>query len=251
MQIERGFQNNYGENFANIVNVGFSSLSELRDFLGKFITETKKENNNFATAKGDYDGIFLYQMPSINDEDYAYRIYRDFEKYKYRRHYDDKLISFLQSKQHLIKNVDFPLGVVTIENEVIGQIIYLYKNSQTIFSYLNSIKGINIFEKEYYDLLLKVLNILKSLYENDIFYIDIHPNNFLIVDGSIKIIDFENHSIDNSKDKEKYFIHNLCYIIKFINNYFNMECDIDKNDSFEEVYHKVRKRKENYERKIN
>ena len=92
MQIERGFQNNYGENFANIVNVGFSSLSELRDFLGKFITETKKENNNFATAKGDYDGIFLYQMPSINDEDYAYRIYRDFEKYKYRRHYDDKLI---------------------------------------------------------------------------------------------------------------------------------------------------------------
>ena len=166
MQIERGFQNNYGENFANIVNVGFSSLSELRDFLGKFITETKKENNNFATAKGDYDGIFLYQMPSINDEDYAYRIYRDFEKYKYRRHYDDKLISFLQSKQHLIKNVDFPLGVVTIENEVIGQIIYLYKNSQTIFSYLNSIKGINIFEKEYYDLLLKVLNILKSLYEN-------------------------------------------------------------------------------------
>ena len=42
MQIERGFQNNYGENFANIVNVGFSSLSELRDFLGKFITETKK-----------------------------------------------------------------------------------------------------------------------------------------------------------------------------------------------------------------
>ena len=31
----------------------------------------------------------------------------------------------------------------------------------------------------------------------------------------------------------------------------NMECDIDKNDSFEEVYHKVRKRKENYERKIN
>ena len=79
MQIERGFQNNYGENFANIVNVGFSSLSELRDFLGKFITETKKENNNFATAKGDYDGIFLYQMPSINDDDYAYRIYRDFE----------------------------------------------------------------------------------------------------------------------------------------------------------------------------
>ena len=99
--------------------------------------------------------------------------------------------------------------------------------------------------------LLSSLNILKSLYENDIFYIDIHPNNFLIVDGSIKIIDFENHSIDNSKDKEKYFIHNLCYIIKFINNYFNMECDIDKNDSFEEVYHKVRKRKENYERKIN
>ena len=98
---------------------------------------------------------------------------------------------------------------------------------------------------------MKVLNILKSLYENDIFYIDIHPNNFLIVVGSIKIIDFENHSIDNSKDKEKYFMHNLCYIIKFINKYFNMECDIDKNDSFEEVYHKVRKRKENYERKIN
>ena len=34
-------------------------------------------------------------------------------------------------------------------------------------------------------------------------------------------------------------------------SYINMECDIDKNDSFEEVYHKVRKRKENYERKIN
>lgn len=242
MQIERGFQNNYGQNFPNIVNVGFSSLNELRLFLGKFITETKKENHNFATAKGDYDGIFLYQMPSIHDEDYAYRIYRDFEKYKYRRHYDDKLISFLQSKQHLVKNVDFPVGVVTVENEVIGQIIYLYKNSQTIFSYLNSIKGNNKFEKEYYDLLLKVLNILKSLYENDIFYVDIHPNNFLIVDGAIKIIDFENHSIDNSNDKEKYFMHNLCYIIKLINRYFEIDCDIKREDSFEDVYQKVREK---------
>ncbi len=242
MQIERGFQNNYGQNFPNIVNVGFSSLNELRLFLGKFITETKKENNNFATAKGDYDGIFLYQMPSIHDEDYAYRIYRDFEKYKYRRHYDDKLISFLQSKQHLVKNVDFPVGVVTVENEVIGQIIYLYKNSQTIFSYLNSIKGNNKFEKVYYDLLLKVLNILKLLYENDIFYVDIHPNNFLIVDESIKIIDFENHSIDNSNDKEKYFMHNLCYIIKLINRYFGIDCDIKREDSFEVVYQKVREK---------
>lgn len=242
MQIERGFQNNYGQNFPNIVNVGFSSLNELRLFLGKLITETKKENNNFATAKGDYDGIFLYQMPSIHDEDYAYRIYRDFEKYKYRRHYDDKLISFLQSKQHLVKNVDFPVGVVTVENEVIGQIIYLYKNSQTIFSYLNSIKGNNKFEKVYYDLLLKVLNILKLLYENDIFYVDIHPNNFLIVDESIKIIDFENHSIDNSNDKEKYFMHNLCYIIKLINRYFEIDCDIKREDSFEVVYQKVREK---------
>lgn len=242
MQIERGFQNNYGQKFPNIVNVGFSSLNELRLFLGKFITETKKENNNFATAKDDYDGIFLYQMPSIHDEDYAYRIYRDFEKYKYRRHYDDKLISFLQSKQHLVKNVDFPVGVVTVENEVIGQIIYLYKNSQTIFSYLNSIKGNNKFEKEYYDLLLKVLNILKSLYENGIFYVDIHPNNFLIVDGSIKIIDFENHSIDDSNDKEKYFMHNLCYIIKLINRYFEIDCDIKIEDSFEDIYQKVREK---------
>ena len=242
MQIERGFQNNYGQNFPNIVNVGFSSLNELRLFLGKLITETKKENNNFATAKGDYDGIFLYQMPSIHDEDYAYRIYRDFEKYKYRRHYDDKLISFLQSKQHLVKNVDFPVGVVTVENEVIGQIIYLYKNSQTILSYLNSIKGNNKFEKVYYDLLLKVLNILKLLYENDIFYVDIHPNNFLIVDESIKIIDFENHSIDNSNDKEKYFMHNLCYIIKLINRYFGIDCDIKREDSFEVVYQKVREK---------
>ena len=242
MQIERGFQNNYGQNFPNIVNVGFSSLNELRLFLGKLITETKKENSNFATAKGDYDGIFLYQMPSIHDEDYAYRIYRDFEKYKYRRHYDDKLISFLQSKQHLVKNVDFPVGVVTVENEVIGQIIYLYKNSQTIFSYLNSIKGNNKFEKVYYDLLLKVLNILKLLYENDIFYVDIHPNNFLIVDESIKIIDFENHSIDNSNDKEKYFMHNLCYIIKLINRYFEIDCDIKREDSFEVVYQKVREK---------
>ena len=45
MQIERGFQNNYGENFANIVNVGFSSLRELRNFLGEFITETKKDES--------------------------------------------------------------------------------------------------------------------------------------------------------------------------------------------------------------
>ena len=51
MQIERGFQNNYGENFANIVNVGFSSLSELRDFLEKFnsnyINDDKLEQKIF------------------------------------------------------------------------------------------------------------------------------------------------------------------------------------------------------------
>ena len=243
MHIERGFQNNYGKIFSNIINVSFSSITELKNHLGNLILETKKDNNNFVTLKDDYDGIYLYEMLNKEDSNYAYRLYRDYEKYKYRRHYDDLLISNLQEKQKLIKNVDFPIGVVTIENEVIGQIIYLYKQSQTIFNYLKSIKSVNIFEKKYYTLLYEVLKILQSLKENDIYYIDIHPNNFLrLNNGTIKIIDFENHSIDYSNNKENYFRHNLFYIINDINKYFGLSSNINYSDSIEDIYNKVREK---------
>ncbi|MGN1378831.1 MAG: hypothetical protein ACI4XR_00295, partial [Bacilli bacterium] len=214
MQIVRGYNNNYGGVFPNIVNVSFSSITEFKNFTGELLKETKKEKNIFVTQKDEYDGIYLYKIKNLAENDYAFRIYRDFEKYSFRRHYDDYLIDKLQQKQKNIKEIDFPIGVATIENYVIGQVIYLYENSQTAFEYLHSIKNNQNFEKKYYELLYKILNLIKMLYDNEIYYIDVHPNNFLILEnGDIKIIDFENHSIDLSKDGVNYLKNNLLYII--------------------------------------
>lgn len=240
MLIERGYQNNFGGFFPNIVNVSFSSITEFKNFTGELLKETKKEINIFVTQKDEYDGIYLYKIKNLAENDYAFRIYRDFEKYSFRRHYDDYLIDKLQQKQKNIKEIDFPIGVATIDNYVIGQVIYLYENSQTAFEYLHSIKNNQNFEKKYYELLYKILNLIKMLYDNEIYYIDVHPNNFLILEnGDIKIIDFENHSIDLSKDGVNYLKNNLLYIINLINDMFGFESIVSCNSTLEETYKKV------------
>ena len=240
MLIERGYQNNFGGFFPNIINVSFSSITEFKNFAGDLLKETKKEKNFFVTDKDEYDGIYLYKIKNLAEKDYAFRIYRDFDKYSFRRHYDDYLIDKLQQKQKNIKEIDFPIGVATIENYVIGQVIYLYENSQTLFEYLQSIKYSQNFEKKYYELLYKVLRLIKMLYDNEIYYIDVHPNNFLMLEnGDIKIIDFENHSIDLSSNGINYLKNNLLYIINLINEMFGFDSIVSYDFTLEETYEKV------------
>ena len=78
------------------------------------------------------------------------------------------------------------------------------------------------------------------LYDNEIYYIDVHPNNFLMLEnGDIKIIDFENHSIDLSSNGINYLKNNLLYIINLINEMFGFDSIVSYDFTLEETYEKV------------
>lgn len=84
-----------------------------------------------------------------------------------------------------IKNIDFPIGIVKINDIVVGQIIKYYDNSITLEDFLTKNKDID--PRPYY---LEVLNILEELVENNICYKDVHGRNFMLANNQLKIIDF-------------------------------------------------------------
>ena len=168
----------------------------------------------------------------------ALRIYKDFADYKYTCHKDDKLISELQSRQKYVKLTDFPTGVATIENYVIGQEIPYYKNSDTLAKKCLNLPSDNKRELTILKYYLEILEILKELYKNDIIYADVRSRNFMIdkVHDMIKLIDFESSYI--SFDRKKYYsdmIDNIKIMINEINKYFKIEFIISKETSLENI----------------
>ena len=114
----------------NIRNINISDISELRE-LGKFVAETKREVSGFWTESDNLEnGVYIYK--SNYDSKKALRIYKDFALYKYIYHSDAKDVSKLQEFQSKIKLTEFPTGILTIEDSVIGQEIPFYENYETL-----------------------------------------------------------------------------------------------------------------------
>ena len=110
--------------------------------------------------------------------------------------------------QKNIKDIDFPIGYYKEDNYIRGQIIKYYENSPSLFHLIKE-KDINIFDKYYYHdddvirnlymILLDILSLLEELFENGVYYTDIHSGNFVINNNKIKLIDFDYNYIHFNK----------------------------------------------------
>lgn len=227
MIIKKEFKTNQGK-IIPVRNINFESLSDLRNNIGKFVAESKPEDSsNFEINE---DGVFLFR--SLYDKKKGLRIYKDYNLYKYVHHDDYTIVSKLQEKQKNIKLSEFPTGILTIENKIIGQEIPLYDNSKTIFDYFKE----GNMKKRPTQFYLEILKILKELFDNGIMYRDVHARNFLVenITEIINIIDFE--SIFVSFDKLPYTYSALInnYKVGLI-NILNSICGIEFSEDFKKA----------------
>lgn len=190
------YENN--EKIYNIRNINLSNKSDLRN-IGEYITESRKDSKNKGVSD-DYliSGVYIYK--SNYDSKKALRIYKDFVDYKYIKHDDAKIVSELQGIQKNIKLTDFPTGIITLEDSVIGQEIIFYNDYKTLSEYIKELKEIK--QLMYY--YKQILYILEELSKNNIIYKDLHTKNFLVNDNSIKLIDFESSSFTFDKSQKTY-----------------------------------------------
>ena len=230
-----GYINSKGEYFENIRNIKFKDERPL--LFGNFYTQNKKQGSSLTFSDmDDCDGVYIYK--SYYDEKTALRIYKDFLIYKYIHHDDEEIVSKLQKRQKNIKLTQFPTGVVTLENVIIGQEIPLYENHQDI---IDCFKDKVLIKKptHYYT---EILKILRELYNNGIVYSDVHGRNFLVsnIDNTIKLIDFEKYRISFDDDNKYYYptmINNLKSMFYDLNAFYNIEFsdDFKKAKTLEEI----------------
>ena len=212
---------------------------ELMNNLGKFVNETNREANLFFDDQYSLEnGVYIYQ--DYNNPNIAYRIYKEFAEYNFNGNKDELLIQELMQKQDKVKLTEFPFGVVTLDNRIIGQQIPYYPNHISLYEYFKANKDIDI-----YMIYLQILDILNELYSNGILYFDSHAKNYLINGDTINLIDFEyslmSFDINNIRLK-KYMLKNY---IKLINHlyqlYSNTKQDIfEETNSFGETYNQIK-----------
>lgn len=216
--IRDGFTNIEGKHYPNIREVIVSKNKKGMLEVGEFIEET----GEFNISNYSEDGIHIFR--SREDKNIGYRIYREFALPSFNGNGDDILISKLQERQKDITKTKFPTGVVTFEGRILGQEIPFYGDSVTISKHVCKTKKQIEFET-YHEL----IDILKELRENDIYYCDVHGGNFMInnITNKIDIIDFVDHKIiigSNSRYAEKVILNNLKSMVYKLEKLATGEC---------------------------
>ena len=235
-RIDPTYTSENGILYNNVRNIHFDTLDEAKKGLGTYITQTKPVGLDLDLFDELTYGIYLYK--SSYDPKVALRVYRDFYHYKYSGNIDERMVSKLQDRQKFVKLTEFPTGVVTIENKVIGQEVPYYENYNTLRNVFNEKQHKKI-PTYYY---IEILKILKELYAADIVYSDIHGRNFILsaVDETMKLIDFDDGYVKFDEDKKYHYtsmISNLKYLINKLNemSQITFKDNFDKTQTLEEV----------------
>ncbi len=193
-----------------ISNLNFSSVMDLSDYGWTFVLKSDGLSNPYNNKIGS----MLYK--NSTDHTKGARIYENYRMYKYINYSDDALVESLQEKQPNVKLTEFPTGIITIENKVIGQLIPFYDNYFEFDNVINKNSDL----KSIFDYGIKVIKIFKELQENDILYTDIHTGNILvnINTNDVKLVDFEQlHVAVNPDDNLKnIFSKHLVHMIRGI-----------------------------------
>ena len=216
-------------------NIHFYTKDDIKGKLGTFITETKHEKSDMFYSESEelIDGVYIYK--TYYDDLKALRIYKDWADYKFISHASDiKIISELQKRQQYVKLTEFPTGIVTLENSVIGQEIPLYEGYKNLIEVVK-----NIDSKEVLKYYLQMIKILQELISTDIIYVDCHTKNFLINEktSDIKLIDFEPTDISLKKDLYSYkkMINIIKENINRINKIKNIPFHLLKEETLENI----------------
>lgn len=200
----------------DIRNINYQTLDNEKNPFGIYITETKRESNVFFDNEFDEEsGVYIFKSPI--EEKKAFRIYKDFSSTKLcnieLHHSEVHLLSELIKRQNKIKYTEFPTGIITYNNFIIGQEIPYYHGYKTFDTKVEKLDKITIIK--YY---LEILKRLKELYENGIIYNDVHAKNFMVgKNDDIKIIDFEPYLVSFDQEYDKRMLENLKQMINRIN----------------------------------
>jgi len=233
-EIRQGYTSLDGTHYDNIKNIAFEKREDVSK-IGNLVFYSKLPLRST-----------IYQ--TFDNPKVAYKIYnKHSECYKE----DDCLISKLSLLQKDIKLTDFPTGIITESGNIIGQEIVYYEGSKDIGSIGRKVPFENLpFPPT--ELYLAMLNILKEMYDNKIFYMDVFEGNFMLLNPKektpiVKAIDFEPSQIYfdylGPLTREMFF-DNLYDSINRVNNNFGLvnKCLNFYNEysSFEETEKKIR-----------
>lgn len=230
LKIENFYKDEHGKVY-NIRNINCDEISDLDKILGKIIDNSKEENKSIDIYGLD-DGTYLNQ--SKLDDKKALKIYKNFNMYKYTNYNDHILVDKLQQKQDSVKLTEFPTGIITIENKIIGQEIPYYDNHKTIKAEIEEIKDIKKLLLYY----KQIIDIIEELLKNNIYYADLNTGNFLVKNDIIKLIDFELGFI-NFDGNYKYIINNLINLLKSLKKNLTIDFNFSNNSTIEEIREEI------------
>ena len=235
-KVKQGFTDNKGNFYPNIREIAY----EQGKTYGSFGTYIGESGRKLFSDDEMISGAYVYR--SFIDPSKVYKIYKDFLNYQFYYDMDAKFISELQERSKNIKLSKFPTGVVTVDGKVIGSEVP-FVDGITLKEYaVNNTK--NILPTKIY---IQTLDVLKELYINKIYYLDIHSKNFIIKDNSVNLIDFEDLFIrmDNvTVSEQKLIFIYLKKMLEELNNSFGISDKIGTIDDFDDAYEKVYKLEE-------
>ena len=208
-----------------------NKVSDINEVVGKGITESHYSEENKYYENG------IYLMKHKKDSNKAFRIYKDYNLYDYIYHDDANMLSELNKRQKDVKLTEFPTAVISVNNTVIGQEIPYYDGYIPLIKKIKDIKS----PKELLYIYKQIIEIIKELLENGIYYKDIHAGNFMIKDNIIKLIDFDTAFIDFD-DERSYstVIYNLKWLLMGIDVNKLINLDLKECNIFDEVEQKVK-----------
>ena len=154
----------------------FSRIKSTNDYIIKrsIISLSRRERNEILVMLRVFREI-ASRLPKI-DLPIGY--------HKEGRHLDGTIIPYYESSPS-IKNI--------MDNYSLEKYRIIYNHSDDVIS--------NLFSS-----LNDILNIIESLFDNNVFYFDINYGNFLVSQNEMKIIDFEPNHMSFTKDKYTFSI---------------------------------------------
>ncbi len=231
--------------------------------------DTKIDKNGLLYIEGDY--VYKYPNRLINLDNrsvhnsYFYKLITTSDyilKYSIMPLNKEGMINMLlnlREVQKNIKDIDFPIGYYIDNNIMYGEIIKYYKNAPSLSSLMET-SDINEINKYYYHdddsihnlylLLLDALNLIEELFENKIYYTDIHSGNFVIDNNQVKLIDFDYQYIYFKTKKEleyfKMILFNYESMFYILNKKFNLyNYGLDNSKNFNEIRRMIKQTENN------
>lgn len=227
-----------------ILNINYDNREDFDRNKGEHILTAYKDKGNFVTYNGSFEGASLYKGNIGNG--YVYKIYYDIDNYKDNIYDDSELINKLLYRQDNVFLTEFPIGIVTIGRHQIGQIIPYYRDYITINSMFSLMNGFMDIEYKYY---LDIIKIFLELYNNGIYYTDIHFFNILIKRdlSDTKLIDFDGEymGLDDEIKKEEMIIA-LKRLYYYLNVYLGIDDEAIEMTDYDNMYDIVEKVSENH-----